>query len=229
MADLEPNYLTLAEHYEQCLAKHGATPQGVDWPNASDLTKRFHVMLDVLANKPFTSTTTLLDLGCGYGALLDHIHTYNQQSNILYTGIDISANMIRAAQQRLPGQCFLQRDILIDPLPPGSFDYIIMNGLLTEKRNLPWHEMVKFAQRIIKAAFDTCREGIAFNVMSYHVDWSHPALFHWSLDEAAAFLFKHCSRHVVFRNDYGLYEYTVYVYKTSRYTSQLSTSPVPSS
>ncbi len=229
MADLEPTYLTLAEHYEQCLAKHGTTPQGVDWPNAADLTKRFHVMLDVLAHKPLTPKTSLLDLGCGYGALLDHIHTFHPQSNILYTGLDISGNMIQAALHRLPGQRFLQRDILIDPLPPRSFDYIIMNGLLTEKRDLPWHEMVKFAQRIIKAAFASCREGIAFNVMSYHVDWSHPSLFHWSLDEVAAFLFKHCSRHVVFRNDYGLYEYTAYVYKKPGSGSYLSTSCPPTS
>jgi hypothetical protein len=55
--------------------------------------------------------------------------------------------------------------------------------------------------------------GVAFNVMARHVDWMRDDLFHLSLDEMASFACRELSRDFVIRNDYGLYEYTVYVYK----------------
>ncbi len=213
MTDTIANYLDIAHFYEACLDKHGATPQGVDWPNQADNEKRFEVMLNLMCREAKNATISLLDLGCGYGAMADYLIKNKKSANILYNGIDISPKMIGKATELFPDQSFSTRDILQNPLPVESVDYVIMNGVLTEKRSLTWDEMKNFAQRIIKAAFDTCRKGIAFNVMSQQVDWCGLQLFHWSFDEVAAFLFKSCSRHVVFRSDYGLYEYTVYAYK----------------
>ena len=51
--------------------------------------------------------------------------------------------------------------------------------------------------------------------MSSHVDWTRDDLFHWPLDDLMSFLVKDVSRHVVIRSDYGLYEYSVYIYKNS--------------
>lgn len=217
MMNSKPNYLVLSEFYEQCYEKYGAVPQGVDWPNHHDLSKRFNIMLDVFAHEAMNSTINLLDLGCGYGELVNYLATIHLNKKILYTGMDISKKFVEAARQQHPDHDFLEYDILKNPLPPESYDYVIMNGLLTEKRNLFWHEMVSFAQQMIQEAFKLCRKGIAFNVMSYHVDWCQPHLFYWSFDEMASFVFKHCTRHMVLRNDYGLYEYTVYAYKKPRY------------
>ena len=30
-------WAVIVDHYENCLAQHGATPQSVDWPNGPDL------------------------------------------------------------------------------------------------------------------------------------------------------------------------------------------------
>ena len=48
--------------------------------------------------------------------------------------------------------------------------------------------------------------------MSKQVDWERDDLFHLPLDLLADYLTRNLSRHFVIRNDYGLYEYTVYVY-----------------
>jgi len=61
----------LVRHYEECMAQHGATPRGVDWPNGDDLAARFGVMLEVLAETG--ERPRLLDLGCGPGLLLDYL------------------------------------------------------------------------------------------------------------------------------------------------------------
>lgn len=208
----EPSYLSLAKFYEQCLEIHGTVPKGMDWPNENDLIKRFKVMLELFEhdNEP----VHLLDLGCGYGALIDHL-VKGKYENILYTGMDISEKMISSAKVLFPCHQFILQDILLKPLQVNHFDYIIMNGLLTEKRSLSWDEMTVFARRIISHAFKACKKGIAFNVMNYHVDWCNPNLFYWSFDDAAKFLIESCTRNIVFRQDYGLYEYTVYVYKNA--------------
>lgn len=88
-----------------------------------------------------------------------------------------------------------------------------MNGVLTEKLGLTFNEMEHFAQHIILSLFKSCKRGIAFNLMNYHVDWQRPDLFHLPFDRLARFLTEQCSRHIVIRADYGLYEYTVFVYR----------------
>jgi hypothetical protein len=45
------------------------------------------------------------------------------------------------------------------------------------------------------------------------VDWERDVLFHLPFDAAAAFVSSALSRRFVFRSDYGLYEYTTYVYR----------------
>jgi SAM-dependent methyltransferase len=205
-------YHKIIEHYEKCLEKHGASAQGMDWPNEEALQTRFKVMLGVTNHTSLP--VSILDLGCGAGLLLDHINSQKHLRNISYWGIDISDKMIDIATKRHAKSRFESRDILENPLPESCVDYIVMNGVLTEKRELTQREMLSYAQKLIKAAFAACKNGIAFNVMSTHVDWQRDDLFHWALDDIVNFLIKDCSRHISIRMDYGLYEYTIYLYKT---------------
>ena len=69
---------------------------------------------------------------------------------------------------------------------------------------------------MITKLYEMCNKGIAFNVMSKDVDWERDDLFHLPLSDLSAFLTKEISRDFVIRNDYGLYEYTTYVYKKQR-------------
>src|SRR5687767_6307649 len=98
--DMTPLYHDLVKHYEQCLEMHGATPKGVDWPNAEDLLTRMKVMLDVCKNGDNSDPIELLDLGCGYGALLDFINASPYCDKIRYKGIDLSSKMLEAAIKR---------------------------------------------------------------------------------------------------------------------------------
>ncbi len=205
-------YRRLVEHYESCFERHGATAQGVDWPDEKDLATRFDVMTGLI--RPAPETCRLLDLGSGPGLLLDHLAGSPLAERIDYRGIDLSEKMIAAATQRHPGKSFEVRDILENPLPERSVDYVVMNGVLTEKRELSQAEMVRFAKTIIAAAFRAAEIGIAFNVMSTQVDWTRDDLFHWSCDDVLAFATRDLTRHAVIRADYGLYEYTTYLYRT---------------
>jgi hypothetical protein len=88
-----------------------------------------------------------------------------------------------------------------------------MNGVFTEKRELSFDEMLAYFKQLLKAVFNKTGIGLAFNVMSKQVDWEREDLFHLALDNLADFLTRELSRSFIIRNDYGLYEYTTYVYR----------------
>jgi SAM-dependent methyltransferase len=208
------DWLPLQRHYERCLALAGATPLGVDWPNGLDLAERFNVQLQILSAVPAGATPpTLLDLGCGPGLLLDYLAATGRANAVEYHGIDISPAMVALGRRRWPEKEFQARDIVADPLPPESVDVVIMNGVLTERQDIPRDRMVLMAETLLRAAFRAARYGVAFNAMSRHVDWERDDLFHWGFDEAAAFLKRDLTRHMAFRADYGLYEFTAFAWR----------------
>jgi SAM-dependent methyltransferase len=212
----------LVSHYERCFKRHGVSPKGVHWPNGPDLETRFATLLSVLDDTPPEPRPVLLDVGCGPGLLLDYLRAIERLDAVEYHGLDLSLVMVEAARRRWPGKDFSARDMVAEPLPDRSVDVVIMNGVLTEKLALSHEAMVGLAQTLILAAFRTARVGVAFNVMSGHVDWERPDLFHWGFDELAAFLKAHVSRHYAFRADYGLYEYAAFVWREPRRTRAVS-------
>ena len=122
-------------------------------------------------------------------------------------------DMVAAARARWPEHSFEVRDVVADPLEAESVDVAIMNGVLTERQSIPRERMVDLAEGIVAAAFRAARYGVAFNAMSKHVDWERDDLFHWGFDEVAAFLKRDLTRHMAFRADYGLYEFTAFAWR----------------
>ena len=207
-------YLTLIDHYESCLAAHGDSHRGVDWPNAADAETRYRVMLDVI-DAPTTQNVSLLDFGCGAAHLYEYIGRRNR-ANIEYVGLDGSRKFVSLCQQKFPEISFHCMDVLADDTPLPQVDYVVMNGVFTEKRALTFQEMWTHTQQLLERVFQAARIGIAFNVMSKHVDWERDDLFHLPFDVLAEFLRRKLSRHFRFRADYGLYEFTTYVYREPR-------------
>jgi SAM-dependent methyltransferase len=202
----------LRDAYERAIVKHGPVPMGVLSPRQRDVDIRLKVITDLWETRERDFSGSILDLGCGYGVLLDHLNTLPYANNIDFWGIDVGAKMIESAKEMHPTARFELRDILTDPLPDQCVDYVVMNGVMTVKFNCSQEEMTAFAHTFLAAAFRLCRKGMVFNVQNWHVNRRND-LFHWSFDEAAAFISKHCSPHYVFRADFGLYDYMVYVYR----------------
>jgi SAM-dependent methyltransferase len=206
-------YRGIVDHYERCLERHGDTHLGVDWPNESEALKRYEIMLDVIRPAFSARQTSVLDFGCGASHLYDFILSRGIDT-IDYSGLDISPKFIELSKRKFPQNKYY----CVDVLEPGStipeFDYITMNGVFTEKRELSFDEMMAYFQELVRSVFEAARIGIAFNVMSKHVDWERDDLFHVPFDSMAAFLKQSLSRNYVFRADYGLFEYTTYVYKS---------------
>lgn len=210
-------YTKIIEHYEECFVKYGDTPRGVDWTKEEQVEFRYQTMLELVnfREKSFqvARQVSLLDYGCGLSHLYEFIQK-NNINNIEYTGLEISNKFFNESKQKFPTNNYILGDILKDNnLLQNKYDYIVMNGVFTEKRNLSYENMFEYFEKMVGLVYSYCNKGIAFNVMSKQVDWEIDTLFHVPMDDMANFLTKKISRNFIIRNDYGLYEYTVYLYK----------------
>jgi SAM-dependent methyltransferase len=203
------NYLKIAEHYKKCFEDHGDNHLGVDWPKYEDTLTRYKVMLDLINEN---NKVSLLDFGCGLGHLYKFILNKKKENEIIYSGLDINEKFYDHCIKKYPEVNLFLKDININDEIP-NFDYIVCNGTFTEKRDLSYEEMFDFMSNTLKTLWLKTNKGIAFNVMSKLVDWERDDLFHVSMDELGLFLKNNLSRNFVIRNDYKLYEYTIYVYK----------------
>lgn len=201
---------------EEYLATHGDNHLGVGWPSHDDAQTRYRVMLDGLlsAAEP-GQPVRLLDFGCGPG----HFYEFLQQQNVPhidYTGLDISENYLTLARQKFPDRPFYCLDVLQDPAALPDFDYIVLNGIFTQKCSVSFEQMWAYCQELLRTLWPKARLGMAFNAMTKQVDWEREDLFHLPLDLLASFLKQDLTRHFAMRHDYGLYEYSSYLYKTPR-------------
>jgi SAM-dependent methyltransferase len=205
-------YLSIVSHYESCLERHGDTHLGVDWPVAEDVPKRHTAMLEVIRELPPSGEVRLLDLGCGASGFYEYLLD-REIEQIRYSGLDLSQEFIALSKSKFPDNEYYCVDLLDEAVELPRFDYVVMNGVFTVKRDLTFDQMFRFVKEMTRRAFDLADVGIAFNVMSKHVDWERDDLFHLPFDALAGFLTAELSRDFVIRNDYGLYEYTTYVYR----------------
>jgi hypothetical protein len=207
-------YERLVRFSESFFESHGDCYLGVGWTKCQeDADARYRVMLDLIPGEG-DLPVTLLDFGCGASHLYEYLRT-QPRSNIAYSGLDLSPRFLACSRRKFPHLTYYELDILEDDRLP-MFDYIVMNGLFNAKCDLSFEDMLAYLQRLVRRVFANTRRGLAFNVMSKQVDWERDDLFHLPFDLLASFLTREVSRHFVFRHDYGLYEYTTYVYRDPR-------------
>ncbi len=209
-----PCSLITAHHIEQheaSLARHGDTHLGVRWSNAQEADLRYRLMLGLIP--PMAQTrVSLLDFGCGTSQLLNVIQQFGIDT-IDYCGLDMSPAYIQLSRQKYPDISYYCVDILASNVHLPSFDYVIMNGVFMERFHFSWDDMFDYFTQVIQQVFIHVREGLAFNLMSPYTRHRQDTLFYVPLDRLTSFLTKRLSPHVMVRHDYGLPEYTVYVYR----------------
>ena len=175
-------------------------------------------MLDLI--RPSSSPVTLLDFGCGASHLYEYI-LKNGINRVRYSGLDLSDRFLELSRRKFPDVTYHRVDVL-DPAaaPVPSFDYVVMNGIFNYRGALSQEDMFAYLCALVRRVSDMATVGFAFNVMTKQVDWERDDLFHLPVDRLLTFLSLEVSRHVVIRHDYGLYQYTAYVYKSSTIAEQ---------
>lgn len=211
------NFVTGAKHalYERKFAEHGASAAGVGWGgDAAKNRRRYDNFLDILNLFP-VSAPSLLDVGCGYGELRRIFR--ERDIPVAYTGIDVSQSMVSFARELHGDECLFHcGDFLEFSRESGTvYDYVVCNGILTDRQGVKQSEMERFFHEIVPAMFGIAKSAIAFNVMSTRVDYFGEHLFHKSPVETFAWCLEELSPLVELRHTWPRYEYTVYVGKPS--------------
>jgi SAM-dependent methyltransferase len=196
----------VVRHYERELARHGPTARGMDWKDEASQRLRFEILCDVCE----LAGTRIYEVGAGAGHLYDFLSARGIAAE--YAGADLSRDMVEAARRRHPGVSFEHRDILVDP-PATTHDIVFCSGLFHVKLDHDDAEWWAFVQQMLCSMYALARVGIAFNVMSDSVDFRAPTLFYPDREELLGFCRRQLSPFVVLRDDYPLYECTVYVYR----------------
>lgn len=200
----------LRSHYTKTFLEYGATSRGVDWGEKEWAANLRQLKMLEIVNIEKNGRETILDVGCGYGALADVIKIANL--NLEYTGIDIVQEMIDEAKKRHNDFKFKVSDIF--DIQEEKYDYVVCNGILTQKLDCSTLAMNKFAQNLIKKMFDICKNGVVFNTMSSYVNFQKENLYYRNPSEMMAWCMSELTQHIKIDCAYKLqYEYTVYLFK----------------
>lgn len=209
---MDPISKALAQHYSDTFSKHGPSSAGVDWgADEVKMLLRYEKMLRV-ADYQAGDKPSLLDVGCGYGGLQQFAASKNLALD--YTGIDVAGNMIEWAQANQPAGSFIHGDVL-DHKFDREFDYVICNGILTQKLEASGSEMDQFAARLIRRMFSLCTIGVAFNVMTTKVNYFANNLYYRNPAELLSWCLSEITPHIKLDHSYPLYEYTIYLFRNA--------------
>jgi len=201
---------SLGKHYSELFSDFGASSKGVDWgADEEKMHLRYDKMLE-LVDSNLSKIPSLLDVGCGFGGLYSYAESKGVQVD--YTGIDVAENMVDWARQNVPDGQFIQGDFLEEKFN-SKYDYIICNGILTQKLDTPGLEMDRFAADLIRKLYSLADIGVAFNVMTTKVNFYSNNLYYRNPAELLSWCLSEISTKIKINHAYPLFEYTVYLYR----------------
>ena len=199
----------VATYYAEKLAEHGDTPRGVDWNGEESQMVRFAQLCKIIDTK--TLNFSLNDLGCGYGALLDYLREKN--SACTYLGVDVSPEMIKAAEQRHAAAN--RARFIAAAVPDEVADYGVASGIFNVRMERSDAEWFDYLQATLDVLDRTSTLGFAFNCLTSYSDEGKKRGYLYYADPCR--LFDLCkrrySRQIALIHDYGLYEFTILVRK----------------
>lgn len=199
----------VATYYAEKLAEHGDTPRGVDWNGEGGQRLRFEQLCKIIDQS--APNFSLNDLGCGYGALLDYLR--DTHATCAYLGVDVSPEMIKAAQQRHANAD--QGRFVTSAEPDQMADYGVASGIFNVRLGRTDAEWFDYVQGTLDVLDRTSSLGFAFNCLTSYSDEDKKRDYLYYADPCR--LFDLCkrrySRQVALLHDYGLYEFTILVRK----------------
>jgi SAM-dependent methyltransferase len=200
--------IEVAEYYTSKLAQHGETPQGVDWNGEESQILRFEQLCKIVDTSNHFSIN---DLGCGYGALYDFLA--QKYESFSYAGVDVSANMIRSAEQR--NQDTSKARFVLASEPEQAADYGVASGIFNVRLGRSDDEWWAHLEATLDILDRTSLFGFAFNCLTSYSDAERMRDYLYYANPCA--LFDLCkrrySRNVALLHDYDLYEFTILVRK----------------
>lgn len=200
----------VSTYYTGKLQAHGTSHSGVDWNSTESQVLRFEQLYRVI-DQP---TYSVLDYGCGYGALIDYLDARGDCYS--YTGFDIAPAMIEAARSRYANWSAVSFTSDASKLEPA--DYVVASGIFNVRMDVSGEAWSAYIHTTVETMWRLARRGIAFNALTSYSDAEYMRDdLHYA---DPLYWFDHFKRHktrqVALLHDYGLYEFTLLARRDER-------------
>lgn len=195
-------------YFTDKLNEHGATYKGVDYNSTESQELRFFQLLKVI---DMGKRYSLLDFGCGYGAMYDYLIRLGH--DLHYVGYDIADSMIIKGRELHPDNTDCQFTNRLDEVP--MLDYAVVSGTFNMKLDADHDSWTTIVLEALNQMYAHASNGLAFNMLTKYsdVDRMRPDLYYAD----PGFFFDYCkrnfSRNVALLHDYNLYDFTILVRK----------------
>jgi len=198
------------KYYTDKVISNGTESRGVDWNSKESHFLRF---TQLISKFDLFQGNSLLDYGCGYGALLDFFDE-NKIKIKNYVGYDISNKMISKAKDKFP----LKKNSFfsnIDFLEDKQFDYVLANGIFNVRLDVSEEKWLEYILKTLNHINSLSSKGFSFNILTKYSDKEFMREYLYYADPL--FLFDYCktnfSDYVTLLHDYPLYEFSIIVKK----------------
>ena len=204
MTDDSPLLQEIAQYYHERLRIYGPTPSGVDWNSVESQEVRFQQLARAWNDDP--EPFSVLDYGCGYGALAHWLSAGSRPFR--YVGYDIVGDMIKEANDASPGaHCTFttRREQL------AKADYVVASGIFNVRLAAAPDAWDALMQETVSWITAHATRAFAFNALSTYSD---PSKRRGDLHYADPLIwFDRCkgaqTARVALLHDYPLYEFTL--------------------
>ena len=162
-------YTTVRQHlalhqadrqYTAQIRKYGCTPAGVHWKNLQTQRERFQLLCEIIESREDSRHLSVLDFGCGYGALWKYLLEKRYQGT--YLGYDRNKEMIEMATDlhQHPNVRFVR-----DSIVQESADLTFISGTFNLKMSAPSDVWWAYIQRQLTALWNKTHTALAFNIL----------------------------------------------------------------
>lgn len=201
----------ICEYFDQKLKTYGATPQGADWNSDNSQETRFEQLCKIIEDP---NHATLLDYGCGYGALYDYLVKKGYHLD-LYVGYDILESMVTEGKRQHVNQPNVMFTSDIAAIP--AVDYAVASGVFNIKLETPYDAWMDYTLQSLTKINGMVKKGFSSNFLTAYSDAdrmaARPDLFYADPCYIFDYCKKHLSRWVSLLHDYRLYDFTLLVRK----------------
>ena len=202
-----PNLDHVKSYFDKRIQEHGASPRGSDWNSETSQNTRFDQLLKVVETQSFS----LLDYGCGYGALIDYLD--DKDFDVDYYGYDILESAIETAREAHLDQP--RRSFFTDKSKLPICDYTVASGIFNFRGEQSFESWTEYVLEALNEFNQLSLRGFSSNFLTKYsdADKMRPDLYYAD----PLFLFDYCkinfSKNVALLHDYRLYDFTLIVRK----------------
>lgn len=190
---------------------HGESAVGVGWNGTYAQEVRFEQLAKVIQPEKLF---TVLDFGCGYGAMADWFRRNGYEFDHYY-GVDIVPESLTAAKEIYQGDEKISFHADFHEIP--QVDYIVASGVFNIKRDHDYEEWTDYILATLKDFNAKALRGFSSNFLTSYSDpermAERPDLYYADPCRLFDYARRHFARNVSLLHDYKIWDFTIIVRK----------------